>query len=98
MEPRIVSPEEWLKARMDLLAIEKEQTHLQDQLNKRRQSMPWVKVEKEYVFDTVDGKKSLADLFDGRSQLFVYHFMYGPNAKAGCVGCSFFSDHVDGAN
>ena len=59
--------------------------------------LPWVKVEKEYVFDTPDGKKSLADLFDGRSQLIVYHFMFSPSWKEGCVGCSFFSDHVDGA-
>jgi predicted dithiol-disulfide oxidoreductase (DUF899 family) len=95
---QIVSRDEWLKARKELLAAEKQFTHAQDELNARRRALPWVKVEKEYVFDTPAGKKTLGDLFEGRSQLFVYHFMFAPSWEAGCVGCSFFADHVDGAN
>lgn len=98
MSGTIVSREEWLAARKELLNKEKELTKLQDEVSERRREMPWVKVEKEYVFDTPDGKKTLAQLFDGRSQLVVYHFMYGPGWKQGCVGCSFLADHVDGAN
>jgi len=67
-------------------------------VNRQRRELPWVKVDKEYVFDTLGGKKTLAELFDGNSQLVVYHFMFGPGWKAGCLGCSFFADHVDGAN
>jgi predicted dithiol-disulfide oxidoreductase (DUF899 family) len=93
----VVSRQQWLVARKALLAKEKEATHLRDQLNAERLALPWVKVEKPYLFDTPAGKKSLADLFDGRSQLIVYHFMYGPEWKAGCPGCSFLSDHIDGA-
>ena len=92
----IVSPDEWLTARRALLAREKEATHLRDQINAERLALPWVKVEKEYVFDTSEGKKTLAQLFDGRSQLIVYHFMLGPGWGAGCPGCSFLSDHIDG--
>ena len=95
--PQVVSQEEWLASRKALLASEKEATHLRDKVNAERLALPWVKVEKEYVFDTPDGKKTLADLFDGRSQLIVYHFMLGPGWPAGCPGCSFLSDHVDGA-
>jgi predicted dithiol-disulfide oxidoreductase (DUF899 family) len=98
MSGSTVSQEEWIAARKQLLTKEKELTQLQDEVNRQRREMPWVKVEKEYVFDTPDGKKTLAELFDGRSQLIVYHFMFGPGWKAGCVGCSFFADHVDGAN
>jgi predicted dithiol-disulfide oxidoreductase (DUF899 family) len=93
----VVSREEWLEARRKLLALEKEETHLRDRVRAQRLAMPWVKVDKDYVFDTPKGKKSLAELFDGRSQLLVYHFMLGPDWDAGCVGCSFQSDHVDGA-
>jgi predicted dithiol-disulfide oxidoreductase (DUF899 family) len=93
-----VSREKWIAARKELLNKEKELTKLQDEVSERRREMPWVKVEKEYVFDTPEGKKTLAELFDGRSQLVVYHFMFGPEWKAGCVGCSFLADHVDGAN
>jgi predicted dithiol-disulfide oxidoreductase (DUF899 family) len=93
----VVSREEWLEARKALLLKEKEETHLRDRVNKARRELPWVKVEKDYVFDTPSGKKHLADLFEGRSQLLVYHFMLGPGWKAGCPGCSFFSDHIDGA-
>ncbi|MCJ9752817.1 thioredoxin family protein [Neorhizobium sp. BETTINA12A] len=99
MSPKnpVVSREEWLEARRKLLALEKEETHLRDKVRAERQAMPWVKVDKDYVFDTPKGKKSLAELFDGRSQLLVYHFMLGPDWDAGCLGCSFLSDHIDGA-
>ena len=76
---------------------EKEATHLRDKINAERLALPWVKVEKKYVFDTPRGKKTLAELFDGRSQLITYHFMLGPGWAAGCPGCSFLSDHFDGA-
>lgn len=92
----VVSQEEWLVARKALLAREKEETHLRDAVNAERLALPWVKVGKNYVFDTPQGKKSLADLFEGRSQLIVYHFMLGPGWAAGCPGCSFLSDHLDG--
>ncbi len=94
---RVVSREEWLGARKALLAREKEATHLRDAVNAERLALPWVKIEKDYVFDTPAGRKTLADLFDGRSQLIVYHFMLGPNWEAGCPGCSFLADHLDGA-
>ena len=94
---QVVSRDAWLEARRQLLAREKEATHLRDSVNAERQALPWVKVDKDYVFDTPTGRKSLADLFDGRSQLIVYHFMLGPDWKAGCPGCSFLADHLDGA-
>ncbi|MEZ2220578.1 DUF899 domain-containing protein [Rhizobium sp. RCC_161_2] len=94
---QIVSREVWLEARRKLLAREKEATHLRDSVNAERLALPWVKVDKTYVFDTPTGKKTLADLFDGRSQLIVYHFMLGPDWEAGCPGCSFLADHLDGA-
>ncbi len=97
MQNQVVSREEWLDARKALLLKEKEATHLRDRINAERLAMPWVKVDKDYVFDTPQGRKTLADLFDGRSQLMVYHFMLGPEWEAGCPGCSFLSDHVDGA-
>jgi predicted dithiol-disulfide oxidoreductase (DUF899 family) len=93
-KPQIVSREKWLAARIALLAEEKEFTRRRDQLSAERRALPWVKVEKEYVFDTLDGRKTLADLFDGRSQLVVDHFMLGPGSKEGCVGCSFGADHM----
>jgi predicted dithiol-disulfide oxidoreductase (DUF899 family) len=93
-----VSREEWIAARKELLNKEKELSHLQDEVSRQRRELPWVKVEKEYIFETPEGRKTLAELFNGNSQLVVYHFMFGPGWKAGCVGCSFFSDHVDGAN
>jgi predicted dithiol-disulfide oxidoreductase (DUF899 family) len=98
MNNSTVTREEWTAARKQLLEKEKELTKLQDEVNRQRRELPRVKVTKEYVFDTPDGKKTLADLFDGRSQLVVYHFMFGPGWKAGCLGCSFFADHVDGPN
>lgn len=94
---RVVSRDEWLKARRALLASEKEATHLRDRVNAERLALPWVRVEKDYVFDTPAGPRSLADLFAGRSQLIVYHFMLGPGWSAGCPGCSFLADHLDGA-
>ena len=94
---KIVSQNEWLAARKALLVKEKQMTRLRDAINAERLALPWVKVEKDYVFDTPAGKKSLADLFYGRSQLIVYHFMLGPGWAAGCPGCSFVSDHFDGA-
>ncbi|MBT9331039.1 DUF899 domain-containing protein [Paracidobacterium acidisoli] len=93
----VVSGEEWLIARRALLAKEKEATHLRDRVNAERLALPWVKVEKEYIFDTPTGKKSLSELFENRSQLMVYHFMFGPGWEAGCPGCSFLVDHLDGA-
>jgi predicted dithiol-disulfide oxidoreductase (DUF899 family) len=94
---QIVSEEEWIEARKQHLKQEKELTHLRDKLAVERRALPWVKVDKEYVFDTPNGRKTLADLFDGRSQLVVYHFMFGPDWKEGCPSCSYVSDHFDGA-
>jgi predicted dithiol-disulfide oxidoreductase (DUF899 family) len=98
MEHRVVSQEDWLAARRQLLRKEKEFTRLRDQLSAERRELPWLRVEKEYVFDGPDGKETLADLFDGRSQLMVYHFMFGPGWEQGCPSCSFLSDHIDAAN
>src|SRR5919198_4008975 len=95
--PKLVSQDEWLAARKQHLKKEKEFSRLRDRLSAERRELPWVKVEKDYVFDTTEGKQSIADLFDGRSQLVVYHFMFGPGWKEGCVGCSFLADHIDGA-
>jgi predicted dithiol-disulfide oxidoreductase (DUF899 family) len=95
--PKIVSREEWFRARKKLLAKEKQLTRDRDALAAERRELPWVKVEKNYVFDSPEGKKSLADLFDGRSQLIVYHFMFGPEWNEGCPSCSFGMDHTDGA-
>ena len=93
----IVSPEEWIAARKELLAKEKQLTHLRDEISAARRKLPWVRVEKEYTFDGPNGPETLAQLFGGRSQLIVYHFMFGPEWSEGCVGCSFLSDHVDGS-
>ena len=93
----VVSRDKWLAARRSLLAKEKEATRLRDKVNAERLALPWMKVEKNYVFDTPRGKKTLAELFDGRSQLMVYHFMFGPDWAAGCPGCYFLADHIDGA-
>jgi predicted dithiol-disulfide oxidoreductase (DUF899 family) len=88
--------EEWLKARIDLLKAEKDLTHRSDALAEQRQNLPWVPVEKPYRFDTDKGPATLADLFQGRSQLIVYHFMYGPDYKAGCPSCSSLADSFNG--
>src|SRR6266568_2958329 len=95
--PKVVSREEWLVARKKLLAKEKQLTRQRDAIAAERRQLPWVKVEKNYVFDSPSGKKTLADLFDGRSQLIVYHFMFGPEWQEGCPSCSFNMDHTDGA-
>ena len=91
-EPRIGTQEEWQTARDELLKREKELTRLNDELARKRRELPWVPVEKEYKFETADGTKSLADLFDGRSQLLIYHFMFGPPYEAGCTVCSSIAD------
>ena len=93
---KIESREEWLAAREQLLAREKEHTRLGDELAQQRRELPWVRVEKEYRFDTDDGGKGLGELFDGRSQLLVYHFMFGPSYEAGCPVNSSIADTVDG--
>jgi predicted dithiol-disulfide oxidoreductase (DUF899 family) len=99
MEPhKIVSREEWLTARKAHLKNEKALTRLRDLVAAERRALPWVKVEKNYVFDTPNGKKSLAELFGGRSQLIVYHFMWRWDLDLGCPSCSFLADHFDGAN
>src|SRR5262245_22757563 len=87
-QPRIVSRDEWLAARKHHLSKEKELTRLRDRLSAERRELPWVKVDKSYVFDGPMGKETLADLFDGRSQLVVYHFMFGPEWEQGCPSCS----------
>jgi predicted dithiol-disulfide oxidoreductase (DUF899 family) len=94
---KVASREEWLKARLALLDQEKELIHQHDKLSQLRRELPWVKIEKEYRFDAPGGKSTLADLFDGRSQLVTYHFMFGPEWPEGCPSCSFLMDHVDGA-
>ena len=91
-----VTREEWLAARKDHLAKEKEFTKLRDQLSQQRRDLPWVKVDKEYVFEGINGRESLADLFAGRTQLIVYHFMFGPDWDEGCPSCSFWADNYDG--
>jgi len=88
--------EEWLAARLELLQAEKELTRRSDEVARRRQELPWVRIEKEYRFDTSEGSASLADLFRGRSQLLVYHFMFGPDFAAGCPSCSAIADGFDG--
>jgi predicted dithiol-disulfide oxidoreductase (DUF899 family) len=89
--------EEWLEARLALLEAEKEHTRRSDELARRRQALPWVRVEKEYRFDTTEGEASLRDLFRGRRQLLVYHFMFGPDYAAGCPSCSAIADGFDGS-
>src|ERR687888_549451 len=89
--------EEWLAARLELLEAEKELTRRSDELARQRRQLPWVQIEKDYRFDTDDGEASLADLFQGRSQLLVYHFMFGPEYKAGCPACSTIADGFDGS-
>src|SRR3974390_1599898 len=98
MEPhKVVSHDQWIAARKAYLAEEKAFSRARDALARKRRELPWEKVEKNYVFDTPQGKQSLADLFGGKNQLIVYHFMLGPGWEAGCPSCSFLADHVDGA-
>ena len=94
---KIVTQEEWAAARAELLAREKEHTRLGDELARQRRELPWVRVDKEYRFDTDDGTRTLAELFDGRSQLLIYHFMFGPSYAAGCPTCSSIADSVNGS-
>jgi len=90
--------DEWLSKRLELLALEKEMSRQRDALAQKRQELPWLPVTKEYAFTGPNGTLSLADMFDGRSQLIIYHFMFGPGWEEGCDGCSFLSDHIDAAN
>jgi predicted dithiol-disulfide oxidoreductase (DUF899 family) len=94
--PKVVSPNEWLVARTEFLQKEKEFSRLRDELSRQRRELPWEKVEKPYVFEGPHGQVTFADLFDGRGQLIVYHFMFGPGWEAGCPSCSYISDHFDG--
>ena len=94
---QIGSREQWIAASQTLLKAEKAWTHERDRLAEQRRALPWVRVEKDYVFQGPEGPVSLSDLFDGRDQLIVYHFMFGPDWNEGCPGCSFLADHVDGA-
>jgi predicted dithiol-disulfide oxidoreductase (DUF899 family) len=96
IEHKVVSRDEWLAARKGLLAKERDFTHRRDALSAERRELPWVSVDNEYIFDTPGGKKSLAQLFGGRSQLIVYHFMFGPGWEEGCPSCSYMSDQFDG--
>jgi predicted dithiol-disulfide oxidoreductase (DUF899 family) len=92
---KVVSPKDWIAARKALLVKEKEFTRLGDQLNQKRRDLPWEAVTKKYVFEGPDGKQTLPELFDGRSQLIVYHFMFGPDWDAGCKHCSFWADNFN---
>lgn len=94
---RVADRDSWLEERKALLAEEKEMTRLRDRIAARRRELPWVKVDKSYRFDTPQGQKTLADLFDGRSQLIIQHFMFAPDWDQGCVGCSFGLDHIEAA-
>ena len=96
METTIGTRDEWLVARKELLEREKELTRLSDELAEQRRKLPWVRLDKTYTFETNEGNKTLAELFDGRSQLIVYHFMHGPNNPDGCLGCTFATDSFDG--
>src|SRR5690242_6659144 len=97
MQHKVVSQSEWLAARKALLTKEKEFTKARDQLSEARQALPWVKVEKTYLFEGPNGRETLSDLFGGKSQLIVYHFMLGPGWKQGCPSCSFLADSFEGA-
>jgi len=97
-EHAVVSRELWLAARRALLVREKEITRLHDQLARDRRALPWVRVDKNYAFDGPEGRRTLAELFEGRSQLLVQHFMFGPGWEQGCPSCSYMADHIDGMN
>ena len=92
----VVSEQEWLQARLELLAKEKELRRHMDEVARLRHALPWTRVEQNYVFDTAEGVRNLSELFEGRSQLVIYHFMFGPDWEQGCAGCSFVGDHMDG--
>lgn len=95
---RVVSRDRWIAERKKLLAREKELTRLRDRIARERRALPWVRIEKNYVFETPEGRRALADLFEGRRQLLVQHFMFGPGWEQGCPSCSFMADHTDGMN
>src|SRR5215467_3416459 len=95
-KPNIVAREEWLKARKSLLIKEKEHMKAGDRLSAERRALPWVKVEKEYCFDAPGGRITLSELFGGCSQLIIHHLMFHPDWEAGCPGCSFQAEHIDG--
>jgi predicted dithiol-disulfide oxidoreductase (DUF899 family) len=97
-EHKVVSHDQWIKARKKFLVAEKKFSKLRDRLNRQRRDLPWEKVEKEYIFDGPKGRVTLAELFDGKRQLIVYHFMFGPGWKEGCAHCSFWADHYDSVN
>jgi predicted dithiol-disulfide oxidoreductase (DUF899 family) len=94
----VVSSDQWLAERMTLLAREKELSRLHDQLARERRALPWVRVDKNYVFEGLEGRRTLAELFEGRRQLLVQHFMFGPGWEQGCPSCSYMADHTDGMN
>jgi len=94
-QQEIVGHEQWIEARKELLSKEKEFTRLRDELSRQRRDLPWEAVDKEYVFEGTDGQRTLADLFEGRSQLVVYHFMFAPDDEQGCPSCSFWADNFD---
>ena len=94
--PKVVSRETWVSARQEFLAKEKELTRLRDELSRQRRTLPWVRIEKRYVFDAPEGRRTLGELFEGRRQLLVQHFMLGPGWEQGCPSCSFMADHTDG--
>jgi predicted dithiol-disulfide oxidoreductase (DUF899 family) len=96
--PKVVSHQKWLEARLELLDAEKALTRQRDALTRRRMAMPWERVEKRYVFETREGHRTLGELFEGRRQLLVQHFMFGPGWEQGCPSCSFMADHSDGMN
>src|SRR5882724_4367791 len=96
-EPRIVGREDWLAARKAHLEKEKAFTRMRDDLARERRKLPWVRIDKPYVFEGPEGRLTLADLFGGKSQLLVYHFMLGPDWEEGCPSCSYLADHFDGA-
>lgn len=98
MQHTVVSHDDWLAARRDLLKAEKDLTHLRDTVAQQRLALPWTRVDRDYTFDTPDGPRGLADLFGGRSQLLMQHFMFAPGWKQGCPSCSFMADHTDGMN
>lgn len=96
-EHKVVSRKQWIEARKRLLLKEKKFTRLRDQMNRERRNLPWVQIEKNYIFDGPGGQETLAELFCGKSQLIVYHFMFGPGWREGCPHCSFWADHFDSA-
>src|ERR1700729_1651230 len=95
--PKVTSPAQWVAARKGLLTKEKEFTRLRDEISRQRRELPWERVKKDYVFEGPTGKETLDDLFGGKSQLMIYHFMLGPGWAEGCPSCSFLADHFDGS-